>query len=407
MLPECNRGVCLVAECGQCFSGRTLAEDNYGRRGKQPVREKGDRSNLPERPEGGHHACMVVAQIGPVPFFLPGQQTRKECSHATDLLGLRRPGRGRPEQTGGRFRLRLRLGQVVHQLRAVLHVRRPGLRSPVFRLAAGLLPRPAFTLRQRLGRLLRGEGPVEGLLVPAGHRRKSLVRIDARGLPADAGGSSADQWAVAAACGPRQESRSAGSRQGGPASRCGAAPLARRASNNSCGSWRPDGSALAACAWRPPRACSPAAAAAARAGRNHAEVGLVLAAIWKCSDAAGQLDRPEIGPCAAKWLCVIPGKRGQVQFAGTARDQPSVGARLRTNWTCPLFPLAHGPAVPVPLRTRLGPCALGPGADMQIPAARRDIGTYSKIGSRISIGYADLFFIDLPGGRDINCPVSG
>ena len=25
---------------------------------------------------------------------------------------------------------------------------------------------------------------------------------------------------------------------------------------------------------------------------------------------------------------------GQVQFAGTARDQPSVGARLRTNWAC-------------------------------------------------------------------------
>ena len=30
-------------------------------------------------------------------------------------------------------------------------------------------------------------------------------------------------------------------------------------------------------------------------------------------------------------------KRGQVQFSGTARDQPAVGARLRTNWTCPLF----------------------------------------------------------------------
>ena len=32
------------------------------------------------------------------------------------------------------------------------------------------------------------------------------------------------------------------------------------------------------------------------------------------------------------------GKGGQVQFAGTARDRPSVGARLRTNWTCPPFP---------------------------------------------------------------------
>ena len=32
-------------------------------------------------------------------------------------------------------------------------------------------------------------------------------------------------------------------------------------------------------------------------------------------------------------------KRGQVQFAGKARDQPSVGARLRTTWTCPLFRL--------------------------------------------------------------------
>ncbi len=30
--------------------------------------EKGDRSNLPERPEG----CF--AQIGPVPFFPPGDQ---------------------------------------------------------------------------------------------------------------------------------------------------------------------------------------------------------------------------------------------------------------------------------------------------------------------------------------------
>jgi hypothetical protein len=24
---------------------------------------------LPERPEGGHHACMVAAQIGPVPIL--------------------------------------------------------------------------------------------------------------------------------------------------------------------------------------------------------------------------------------------------------------------------------------------------------------------------------------------------
>jgi hypothetical protein len=31
--------------------------------------KKGVRSNLPERPEGGHHACMVVAQIGPDPLF--------------------------------------------------------------------------------------------------------------------------------------------------------------------------------------------------------------------------------------------------------------------------------------------------------------------------------------------------
>ena len=33
------------------------------------------------------------------------------------------------------------------------------------------------------------------------------------------------------------------------------------------------------------------------------------------------------------------GKRGQPPFAGTARDQPAVGARLRTNGDCPLFQL--------------------------------------------------------------------
>ncbi len=37
------------------------------------------------------------------------------------------------------------------------------------------------------------------------------------------------------------------------------------------------------------------------------------------------------------------GKRGQSPFAGTARDQASLGARLRTNGDCPLFPLGHSP----------------------------------------------------------------
>jgi hypothetical protein len=30
---------------------------------------EGDRSDLPERSVGRRHACMVVAQIGPVPFL--------------------------------------------------------------------------------------------------------------------------------------------------------------------------------------------------------------------------------------------------------------------------------------------------------------------------------------------------
>ena len=33
-----------------------------------PQREKGDKHLLPERPEGGHHACTVVAQKVPDPF---------------------------------------------------------------------------------------------------------------------------------------------------------------------------------------------------------------------------------------------------------------------------------------------------------------------------------------------------
>ena len=34
----------------------------------------------------------------------------------------------------------------------------------------------------------------------------------------------------------------------------------------------------------------------------------------------------------------MEGERGQAPFAGTARDEPSVGARLRTNGACPLSP---------------------------------------------------------------------
>ncbi len=32
-------------------------------------REKGDSCHLPQRPEGGHHPCMVVAQMAPATFF--------------------------------------------------------------------------------------------------------------------------------------------------------------------------------------------------------------------------------------------------------------------------------------------------------------------------------------------------
>ncbi len=42
---------------------------------------KGDRSNLPERPEGGHHAGVVVAQIGPVPFSAPAVGAAVELPH--------------------------------------------------------------------------------------------------------------------------------------------------------------------------------------------------------------------------------------------------------------------------------------------------------------------------------------
>jgi len=47
-------------------------------------------------------------------------------------------------------------------------------------------------------------------------------------------------------------------------------------------------------------------------------------------------------------------KRGQVQFAGTARDQPSVGARLRTNWTCPLFRLRRRVALDLMVEAAVG-----------------------------------------------------
>ena len=37
MLPKRTGLACLIAEFGQCFQRRTLAEDNYGRRGNQPA----------------------------------------------------------------------------------------------------------------------------------------------------------------------------------------------------------------------------------------------------------------------------------------------------------------------------------------------------------------------------------
>jgi len=41
--------------------------------------EKGDSPHLPERPGGGHHACMVGAQMGTVPlFFRPAAEAAVE-----------------------------------------------------------------------------------------------------------------------------------------------------------------------------------------------------------------------------------------------------------------------------------------------------------------------------------------
>ena len=110
-----------------------------------------------------------------------------------DLLGFRLAGPSRPDGSGGWLRVKLRLGRDLRQLRpGGLHVRCAGLRSPVLWLAARLLRGAAFALRQRLGRLLRGEGPVEGLLPPVGHWGRGLLWADACELPADAWGLPTD-----------------------------------------------------------------------------------------------------------------------------------------------------------------------------------------------------------------------
>ncbi|MCD4726024.1 MAG: methyltransferase domain-containing protein, partial [Pirellulales bacterium] len=53
-------------------------------------REKGDRSNLPERPEGGHRrAALVGAQIEPVPFSQPQPRKILEVGPGTGAVTRR------------------------------------------------------------------------------------------------------------------------------------------------------------------------------------------------------------------------------------------------------------------------------------------------------------------------------
>ena len=58
----------------------------------QPAEQKGDRFALPERPEGGHHACMVVAQSETVPL-LPAHPPEQHGPkvRAAGRIVLRRP----------------------------------------------------------------------------------------------------------------------------------------------------------------------------------------------------------------------------------------------------------------------------------------------------------------------------
>jgi O-antigen ligase len=61
-VPACMAMTVLLAACG--LRVRQLAAE-----------AKRDGRLLPERPESGHHACMVVAQNLPVPFFRPDRRT--------------------------------------------------------------------------------------------------------------------------------------------------------------------------------------------------------------------------------------------------------------------------------------------------------------------------------------------
>jgi threonylcarbamoyladenosine tRNA methylthiotransferase MtaB len=54
----------------ESLHGKTLQVLVEGEMGTGPICQDGDRSDLPERPEGGHRrAALVVAQIGPVPLY--------------------------------------------------------------------------------------------------------------------------------------------------------------------------------------------------------------------------------------------------------------------------------------------------------------------------------------------------
>jgi hypothetical protein len=59
--------------------------------------EKGDCPHLPERPGGGHHARMVVAQMGTVPFFPPGDRFLVYARLLAPLEKIRENRQAHPE----------------------------------------------------------------------------------------------------------------------------------------------------------------------------------------------------------------------------------------------------------------------------------------------------------------------
>jgi hypothetical protein len=202
-----------------------------------------------------------------------------------DRLGFRPVDCLRPGRSGRRFRSRLLRTDGARPLRLLPRVRCAGLFGTVSRPGAGLLRVPAFVLRERVGRVLPGEGPLEGFLVPGGFRRAEQLSLHGRRLADDTGRL-----------------------RGGPADASGrwCRALRTRAARRACG-----------------------------------------------------------GPAAAP--------------ADTGADERDLAA----------------------------PMALERGRPRSVNRLRQNIGTKGRTGSRTSPHRTDISPRDLPGGRDIFCPVSG